>query len=230
MKKQQTMKRIKSLLILSIIGVTIYLNYLFSIKVLNFIIQYISNIDINIITLKAEEGISTIFYLMSYFIILLGSPIFLTLGYIYFKDALYKKELSLVRRIPFLYILGILGAFWGIIIGLYVMLPFMIKYNEILGLEATITLSNLIKTLLFNSLVFFIIFMIPVLIKNLVRFNIVALETLKSKRKIIFFICLIISGIMSPAELFSMFIILIPLYLCFELGVLFSNKVVIRQN
>jgi len=222
------MKKLKSLLILSFIGIGLYYNYILSIKILNFIILHLT--DVNIITLKAEEGISTIFYLMSYFTIIFGSPLAFILGYFHIKDALYKKELKIVRRLPFLYILGIIGAFWGVILGLYVMLPFMIKYNEILGLDATITLSNLIKTLLFNSLMFFIIFLIPALIKNLVRFSIVKLETLKSKRKVIFFICLVISGIMSPVELFSMFIILIPLYMCFELGILFSNSVEIRQN
>ena len=228
MKRPQTMKKLKSLLILSFIGIGLYYNYILSIKILNFIILHLT--DVNIITLKAEEGISTIFYLMSYFTIIFGSPLAFILGYFHIKDALYKKELKIVRRLPFLYILGIIGAFWGVILGLYVMLPFMIKYNEILGLDATITLSNLIKTLLFNSLMFFIIFLIPALIKNLVRFSIVKLETLKSKRKVIFFICLVISGIMSPVELFSMFIILIPLYMCFELGILFSNSVEIRQN
>jgi len=223
MKKPKMIKK-NYILLISFSILFLYFNYNLSITSLHYIISFISNIDINIITLSAEEGISTIFYLMSYYTLVIGFPIFFIILYFNFKDALYPKELLLFKKIPLLYLLGILGAIWGIFNGLYVMLPFMIKYNEILGLSATITLNNLVKTLLFNSLIFFIMFLIPAIIKNLVRYEVINRDVLRSKRKIIFFVCVVISGIVSPVELFTMFIILIPLYLCFELGIFFSQK------
>jgi len=224
MKKTKEMKKTKLFLAISFILIVLYFNYLASIKVINYIIYIISLKDIRILTLGAEESISVILYLMGYLTIISLFPIIYIIFYNCFKDAFYKKELHVIKKIPLVYFVGVLGAILGFIIGLHVMIPFMIKYNEVLNLELTLTLSNLIKTIIINSMVFSLVSLVPAMIKYLIYFDLLSKETLKKKRKIVFFICLIIAGFVSPAEFFTMFIILIPLYGSFEFGLFLSKK------
>ena len=199
-------------------SILLILNYILSVYLLKFIIDHIQNSGIDIITLKAEESIAVIFYIMSVNLILFLIPVLYIIFYYRYFDALYSKEKKLFLKIPLFYLFCILGFFLGFILGLLYLIPLMIQYNSVLNLRNTITLTNLINILLINSLVFAFIFILPIIIKYLIKFNIIEKHKLEKNRKIIFFICLVLGGILSPTELMSMFIITIPLYLAFELG------------
>lgn len=222
MKKM--LKKHKLFLLISFLGIILFLNYNFAIYFLNYIISLEINETINIFTLNAEESISNIFYIMTIFTFIVIIPFLVYLFYHHYSDALLQKEKRVIKIFPFVYLWGLIGLIFGFYIGLYIMLPFMLKYNSLLGLNNSITLSNLLKTLINSSLVFFFIFQLPFIIKYLVQFNIVKKETLKKHRKLIFFISLVLGGVLSPTELFTMFIITIPIYLFFEIGLLISKN------
>lgn len=213
--------KIKKLLLLSIFFLIILVfNYFLSLDILNKIINYIKNNSIEIITLTPSESLENILLILLVLQLLIFIPFISMIIYNSYKDALYEKEKKIIKKFPFFYIIGLFGFLFGLYVGLTLMLPFMLQYNSFLGLDNILTLNNLIKTIIFNGLIFFIIFQIPFIIKSLRKLNFIDLENFKKKRKVIFFICLIFGGILSPTEFFTMFLISIPLYLSYELGLI----------
>jgi len=198
------------------------ISYLVSVNIISILINYFS--DINVITLKAEESINSILYLMGILCFIIVVPTIYMMFRRSYVDALYIKEVKMLNKFPLLYCLSLIGCFFGAFVSIKIMIPFMIKYNNILGIANTITLHNLIKIIVLNSLTFFIIFHIPFFIKTLVSFDLVSIDFLKSKRKIIFFISMFLGAVFSPTELFTMFIISIPIYLSYEIGILISKS------
>ncbi|PKY12217.1 twin arginine-targeting protein translocase TatC [Acidithiobacillus marinus] len=75
------------------------------------------------------------------------------------------------------------------------------------------------------SLAFGLAFQIPILIVVLVRVGILQVATLKRSRRYAFLICAIASAILSPPDVMSMVLLLIPMYMLFELGLFFAARI-----
>jgi sec-independent protein translocase protein TatC len=74
------------------------------------------------------------------------------------------------------------------------------------------------------SLAFGLAFQIPILIIVLVRVGVLQVATLQHGRRYAFLICAIASAVLSPPDVLSMVMLLIPMYMLFELGLFFAAR------
>lgn len=72
------------------------------------------------------------------------------------------------------------------------------------------------------SLAFGLAFQIPILIVVLVRVGVLQVAALRRGRRYAFLICAIASAVLSPPDVLSMVMLLIPMYMLFEAGLFFA--------
>lgn len=77
---------------------------------------------------------------------------------------------------------------------------------------------------LWLSVVFGLMFQFQLITYSLLQTDIVAYNTMKSKRSYIFVVILLVSGILTPPDIVSQLLLTAPTYLLFEIGLFFSKK------
>lgn len=77
---------------------------------------------------------------------------------------------------------------------------------------------------LWLSVVFGLMFQFPLITYSLLQADIVAYNTMKSKRYYIFVGILLVSGILTPPDIVSQLLLTAPTYLLFEIGLFFGKK------
>lgn len=123
------------------------------------------------------------------------------------------------------------GAMFFLIVIWPVIINFSLSY-EIEGLQSWFNISAYVNFCLRLILVFGLIFELPVLTLLLARFGIVSYRLLASKRKY----ALLVSAIVAAfhADLITMFVIMIPLYLMYEISIwvalIFGKKKIKVEN
>ena len=66
-------------------------------------------------------------------------------------------------------------------------------------------------------------FQIPIIIYFLTKFKIISKESLSNKRSYIFIFSFILGMVLTPPDVISQILLAIPIWLLFELGLLFSK-------
>ncbi len=82
------------------------------------------------------------------------------------------------------------------------------------------TLQKYISLVAVLALAFGLAFQTPLVVLLLGRLSIVSLETLKSARKYVLFIIVIVAAILTPPDVVSQIALAVPMYLLYEVGVL----------
>ena len=84
-------------------------------------------------------------------------------------------------------------------------------------------LSSYINFVLALSLGIAVAFQLPLAVLLLSWIGIVKVETLRKRRNWALLVCAIVAALTTPADVFSMLIMLIPLYMLYELGILLAT-------
>lgn len=131
-----------------------------------------------------------------------------------------EKEFLLKNLLPAL-ILFIVGNVFGLIVYTQLMLPFFLETNTSMGLENYWNLYQVITTGLKLSLMLGFAFLFPLVLKGLIKLNLIEKKVLKEKRGIVIVIILVLSAVITPTpDILSMLIVALPLYLLFEASLL----------
>jgi sec-independent protein translocase protein TatC len=103
-------------------------------------------------------------------------------------------------------------------------LKFFVYFNEsFLKVSSNFTFTNYISFMATMMLVFGIAFQTPVAIFVLIRTGIMSAEFFKKSRKYVFLAVVVIASAVIPgSDPVSLFAMVIPMYLLFELGLLLS--------
>ena len=145
--------------------------------------------------------------------------------------ALYENEKAAVRKaFGFASVLFYLGVVVGYTIILPITLNFFQSYTVSDTVKNTITLQSYISMFTSMVLLFGIVFEFPTVIAVLSKFGIVNRPFLRKYRKYAIVIVLILAAIITPADPFSMFVAAIPLYMLYELSILFCSKEVPEEE
>lgn len=99
-------------------------------------------------------------------------------------------------------------------------LSFLFEFNKWLDLRPEIKISTWITFSLVVSLMFGLSFQLPLVMLLLERISLVDAKTYREKRRIAILIISIISMVLTPSDPVSMLMMLIPLCLLYELGIL----------
>ncbi|MBU2753965.1 twin-arginine translocase subunit TatC [Acidithiobacillus sp. CV18-2] len=153
---------------------------------------------------------------------ILALPVILYQFWAFVAPGLYTHE----RRVFFPILFTSLALFVaGIVFAYFVVFPNAFRFfasfsgNDI---SAMPKVSNYLALIVKFSLAFGLAFQIPILVVVLVQIGVLQLDTLRRGRRYAFLVCAIASAILSPPDVMSMVLLMIPMYMLFEMGLLFS--------
>lgn len=142
----------------------------------------------------------------------------------FMSPGLYENE----RK--FVYTRSVIGTalfLIGILFSLFIVLPNVINFFQNIGPNSLIISTDISKFLSFFMLVtisFGIAFQVPLLVNALIFFNIIKKEKIKSYRGIVLIIIFFIGMVLTPPDVISQILLAVPMYLLFEIGLLFSYE------
>jgi sec-independent protein translocase protein TatC len=147
------------------------------------------------------------------------------------KPALNQKELSNSRGVifwvSFLF-------FIGIGFGYFVLSPYTVNFFANFTLDSKIknipTISSYFDTVLPLTLGCGLAFQLPLILYFLAKVGIVSATTLKGFRKYAILAIVVITGIITPPDMFSQIICSIPLVLLYEVGIIVCKRVEKKQQ
>ena len=183
-----------------------------------FLTNKAENLDL-IYTTPAEAFMSQI--RLSFFVgALLTLPFTLHQIFAFVMPALRKKEKK--AAILLLFFMVIL-FYTGLLFAYYVVFPYALYFFlgfSTEGLLPLFTISNYISFVVSFLLGFGLVFQVPLIFWFLGRLSIISSAFLRANRKYALLIIAIISSVITPPDLFSMLLMMGPLLLLFEIGIL----------
>jgi sec-independent protein translocase protein TatC len=120
----------------------------------------------------------------------------------------------------------------SIIYGFFWMLPFSLNFLLSLnpaGTTITLTLLDYLNFLVSLLLGVVILFQLPVLVFSLLVSKLIKSEFIESRRREIYIVLLIIIAIVTPPDIFTLFIMAVPVLGLFEIAILLA-KALIRKG
>jgi sec-independent protein translocase protein TatC len=145
----------------------------------------------------------------------------------FIRPALSPNELKYARGIVFwsslLFFLGVMFAY-------FIIAPFTINFFANYQLspqfQNIITISNYYDTMSDLVLGMGIIFELPVLVFFLSRIGLITPKFLRDQRKYAFVIIMILAAVITPPDVFSIWMVAIPLVILYELGIGISQRAI----
>lgn len=156
-------------------------------------------------------------------------PFILYFFWNFISPALYQNEKKYARAFV---ILASLLFFTGVLFGYYLIAPlsvnFLANYNVSNEIFNDIDLASYISLLRSSTVACGIFFELPVIIYFLTKIGLVTPTFLRTYRKYVLIIVLILSAIITPPDILSQVIVAIPIMILYELSILIS--VVVLKN
>lgn len=179
------------------------------------------------ITLNAFRVTDAMYiYLEFAFVIalILTGPLFLYQLWAFISPGLYKHERKLtLAYIPVTVLLFLIGLAFSYFVLFPYVIHFMISLSDQLGIKQTIGIHEYFTFLFQITLPFGFVFQLPLLAMFLTRLGLITPHFLRKVRKYAYFILLVVAGLITPPDVVSQLIVMIPLVLLYELSVLISR-------
>jgi sec-independent protein translocase protein TatC len=119
--------------------------------------------------------------------------------------------------------------FTGVLFGYYIIAPltihFLGTYNVSEGVVNTININSYIGSLSSVTLASGIVFELPILILFLTKMGLVTPSFLRKYRKHSFVAIMILAAIITPPDVISLILVVLPLYILFEISILLSSRI-----
>lgn len=163
--------------------------------------------------------------------LVLGTPYLLWELWQFIKPALLPKEIIATRFFVF-YVS--LCFFTGLLFGYFIISPLTI--NFLTGYEASGIITNMIdvnsylSTVVNVSLACAVVFQLPLLVYFLTRMGVLTPNFMRHYRRHSFIVLLILAAIITPPDVFSQILVMLPLYGLYEYSIYLSNRVLIKMN
>lgn len=147
------------------------------------------------------------------------------------KPAMYEKERKYSRGgvliSTFLFLLGILFSYYMIV---PLTLNFLGTYQVSTTVANQISLSSYISTVVSLTFAVGVVFELPILVYFLTRIGILTPDFMKKNRKYMFVILLILAAIITPPDMFSQILVVLPLIALYEFSIGVSKRVYKRSR
>ena len=145
------------------------------------------------------------------------------------SPGLYDKERRVTRGVV---IICSLLFFLGVLFGYFVIAPFAVNFlmgHMIPGVSNTPTLASYLSYMIMFTVPAGAIFELPILAYFLTKLGLVTPEFMRKYRKHSFIIILILAAVVTPPDIFTQFMIGIPLYFLYETSIIVSRRVIARE-
>jgi sec-independent protein translocase protein TatC len=140
----------------------------------------------------------------------------------FISPALYDDERRCsVRLVGSAYVMFVVG----VVLNYFIIFPFTVRFLGTYQVDAEVTnmltLSSYVDTLLMMSLVFGIVFEIPVVAWLLGRFGLLKAEWMRRYRRHAIVAILVVAAVITPtADIFTLTMVSLPIWLLYEVSVL----------
>ncbi len=156
--------------------------------------------------------------------LIIVSPLLLYQLWAFVSPGLYKQE----RRVTLSYIPIMVVLFLaGVAFAFYVLFPYVLHFmttlSDSLNIKSVIGINEYFHFLLQLTIPFGFVFELPVLVMFLTRLGMITPFFLGKIRKYAYFVLLIVAGLITPPDVMSQLIVMIPLVVLYELSVLISR-------
>lgn len=167
----------------------------------------------------------------AYLAILLVSPYLICEMLSFISPALYGKE----KRYAIPFAMGMYSLFaLGLLLSYFIIFPlsfqFLGTYQVLESINNTITLASYISNLIMLSFMMGILFQLPILILTTTSLGLISIETLRRYRRHTVFVLMLLAAIITPADVFSLILVSLPLYLLYELSLSLAAVLNIKKT
>jgi sec-independent protein translocase protein TatC len=215
-------KRIISVIVFFVIVLTIAMA--FSKKLVLMFLNSNLPSNVNLVTLNPYENISLFIYLGFFIAVTLTIPFLFYQIIKYIKPGLTQDERKFLVIIPFAaLLLFITGASFGYFLTKYIIVPFLSNLALSIDIVNNWSINQYMKFIIYLSLANGLMFQMPLVILSLVKFNIFKPEQIRKLRKYVIISLLVLAAVITPPDLFSLVIMVIPLVLLFELSLIIAK-------
>ena len=164
--------------------------------------------------------------------LLAASPYIIYILFGFVSPALYEHERRYgVRLILASYVMFLVGVGLNFLLVFPLTVQFLGFYQVSPEVENMLTISSYIDTLLMMSILFGIVFEIPVVSWLLAKFNLIRAEWMSRYRRHAIVVILIIAAIITPTtDPFTLFIVSLPIWLLYELSIFIVRNTLIHKS
>jgi sec-independent protein translocase protein TatC len=157
---------------------------------------------------------------------LLASPYILYVLFAFVRPALYEKERKhSVILVVAAYLMFLLGVAVNYLIVFPLTVRFLGTYQVSDEVRNMLTLQSYMDTMLLMSLVFGVIFEIPVISWLLARFGLLKADWMVQYRRHAIVVILVLAAIVTPtADAFTLLIVSLPIWLLYEVSVIVVRR------
>ena len=154
--------------------------------------------------------------------LLIASPYLLYVVFRFVSPALYDSERRVsVRLVGAAYAMFLAGVAANYAVVFPLTVRFLGTYQVSPGVENLLTLSSYVDTLLMMSLVFGVVFEIPVVSWLLARFGMLRAAWMRRFRRHAVVAILIVAAVITPtSDVFTLLIVSLPIWLLYEVSIL----------
>lgn len=190
----------------------------------------VSNLNFNVINTSLAGQFNLHMKISFITGLVLAMPYVLWEFWRFVKPALTEREIAATHRFVFW---ASFFFFLGLLFGYFVLVPlsvsFFINYQASASIVNLIDVGEYLSTVLVASLASALVFQLPLLIYFLTRMGLVSSAFLKRYRRHAFVGLLVIAAIITPPDIFSLVLVIIPLYWLYELSIRLSFRVERKQ-
>lgn len=181
-------------------------------------------VNVNLVTLNPYENVSLFIHFMFFVGIALTVPFAIYQIIMFIRPGLSKEERRIAITAPFIaLLLFIIGAVFGFFLTKSVIVPFLSSLALSIGVINNWSIDQFMKFIVYLSLAMGLIFQMPLIMSLLVRLNILQPGQLKKTRRYAIIVLLVLAAFITPPDIFSLIIMVIPLILLFEITIFITK-------
>jgi len=184
----------------------------------------VTNLDLELQNRKMEGQLSILIWTCLSFGIIAAFPLVLFEFWKFLRPALHNSE----KKIGLTFLLSSTILFFtGVLFGYYIIVPFSLKFLTEFSISAIVQnnfdLSSYIALVRTTLLAAGIVFNLPVIIYFLFKLGVVSTAILKEYRRYAYVIILIASAVITPPDILSQVVLVIPLFLLYEVSIFLTK-------
>jgi sec-independent protein translocase protein TatC len=186
----------------------------------------IQNLHLQIINISMSGQFLTHMYISTVAGFIVAFPYILFEIWTFIKPALYDKEQKYSKGAVFvsslLFLLGVLFSYF-LIVPLTV--NFLGNYQVSASVLNQVSLKSYINTVVSVTFAVGVVFELPILVYFLTKVGVITPDFLIKNRKYMFVVLLILSAIITPPDMFSQIMVVIPLMGLYEISIRVSRRI-----
>lgn len=190
----------------------------------------VSNLDFSVINTRMAGQFNLHLKISLIAGLVVGMPYVLWEFWRFVKPALTPREIAATNRFV---LWSSLCFFAGLLFGYFVLTPlsvsFFINYRASASIVNMIDVGQYLQTVVTASVSSALVFQLPLVVYFLTRMGLLSAAFLKRYRRHAFVVLLVVAAIITPPDIFSLVLVIIPLYWLYELSIRLAARVERRE-